>query len=345
MDVMYQVMDQMLKTADFAQTAPANRGADRKQSKDNGDFETMVRQKQQEFRGQRNARGATKSPEQTVDDTVSDEQYVLASAIMLPMQPVPDSIEPRLDLAVAPIDLLRPETILQPELQQTGELVLMDTEAQEMPVLPEQAQETAPVQEFAEIVVDRGASEGQNTESETADDLPMETPVFGYVDATPVKVSEAVSRPVELESENAAEELAVRIESLLTEENGTSRVEITLTPASLGKITVDITHTADGSLHIALSATTAKAMSLLERHSSGLQQLLGSDTRPSVHVEVRSSEEAQRQFLNPDDSNGQERQQQQQQQQHNRHQEEPRTYDFMQQLRLGLVDLAGVSVQ
>ena len=349
MDVMYQVMDQMMRTIDLAQSASANRSADQKQSKDSGDFETMIRQKQQETRGQSSAKDAKKAPMQTTDDTVSDEQYVLAAALMLPVQPVIDYIEPRMDLAAAPIDVLHPETILEMELPQTVDLMQIDnTAGQEIPILTEQAAGNAPVQEFAEVIINHStASEDLRPEIDMSDDLPVETPVFGYMDATPVKVSEVVSQPLELESEDAAEELAVRIESLLTDENGTSHVELTLSPASLGKITVDITHSADGALRIALSASTTKALSLLERHTGGLQQLLGSDTRPSVQIEVRSNEETQRQFLNPNDSNGQERQQQQQhqQQQQNQRQEEPRTFDFMQQLRLGLVDLAGVSAR
>ena len=88
------------------------------------------------------------------------------------------------------------------------------------------------------------------------------------------------------------------------------------------------------------AATTQRAASLLERGANGLQNLLASPNRPSVDVEVRTAQPStQQQFLNP---NGQEGQQQQRQQQGERREQRERRehpQDFIQRLRLGLVEL------
>lgn len=167
------------------------------------------------------------------------------------------------------------------------------------------------------------------------ENVPTETPVFGEVKATPVKVAEAPSEPVRLEAKDAPEQLSEKLVQPLLD--GSSRVELTLTPEHLGKITVEITRAQDGSLSVILSASTQKAASLLDQHGNQLQQLLAADTHADVKVQVQHAEQQnQQQFLNPNDSNGQQQQQRQQQQE----QKHPAAaQDFMQQLRLGLIDL------
>ena len=140
------------------------------------------------------------------------------------------------------------------------------------------------------------------------------------------------------------EQLSARIEEFVTDEAGTSRVEFTLVPASLGKVTVEITRTADGSLHIQLNATTLRASELLQRGSGTLQHLLGAGSRPEVRIEVRTDTDAQQMYLNPNANGEQQRQRQRQEQ---RRQEEQRrdrhqTADFLQQLRLGLVEVSAL---
>lgn len=170
----------------------------------------------------------------------------------------------------------------------------------------------------------------------------FEAPVFGYMEASPVRVAfpGAAERPVELEAADAAEELGARIESLLTDEAGGTKLELSLSPASLGKLTVEIARGADGSLHVQLFAATEKAAALLEKNAGGLQSLLAAKDRPQTTVEVRFEESAQQKFLDP---NGQRQNQngayQQQQQQRKPQREALRVEDFMSRLRLGLVEL------
>ena len=350
MDVMYQVMDQMVKTAELPQSAPAKRGADQKQGKDNGDFDKMVRQKRQDVRGQKPAQDARKAPAETADDSVPDEQYVIAAAMVMQMQPLIEYVQPEAEAVLMDTDLPQLEITVETGLpQMETDFVQTGNVVQELEAFAQTDAETevVPIRSFAEMADGSDAlAESRSEEEATPEELPIETPVFSSVDAMPVKVAEPLSEPLALEQEDAAEDLAVRIESLLTDEIGTSRVELSLTPEHLGKITVEITHSSNGALHIMLGASTEKAMSLLGRHAEGLQHLLGAQSRPSVEIEVRQSSETPRQFLNPDDGNGQQQQhRQQQQQQEHRQQDERQTFDFIQQLRLGLVDVAAMSVR
>ncbi|MBE6909700.1 MAG: flagellar hook-length control protein FliK [Ruminococcaceae bacterium] len=117
-----------------------------------------------------------------------------------------------------------------------------------------------------------------------------------------------------------------------------NRIEVTLTPEHLGKLTVEVTRGTDGTLSVVLHTTSERAANLLEKGVDGLRQALAPSNRGDVEVQVRPSEESQQQFLNPDGQNGQEQRQQQQQ---GRRREQQNAQDFLQQLRLGLVDVDG----
>jgi flagellar hook-length control protein FliK len=181
----------------------------------------------------------------------------------------------------------------------------------------------------------------ETEETVIVENVEVETPVFGYMEAEPVKVSATVETPVELEAPDGMEQLRGRIEQFLTDAEGNSYVELTLSPPELGKITVALTEMNDGTLHIQLSASTVRAAELLERNTSGLQQLLASTSRPEVKVEMRDTEPQPYIFINPNEDNGQEQRNRQQGNQKrdrdNRHGHEDR--DFIQQLRLGLVGI------
>ena len=164
-----------------------------------------------------------------------------------------------------------------------------------------------------------------------------ETPVFEQVEAPPVKVAE-VPRPIPLEAEDGVEQLGNEIGSIVVNSVDANRIEVTLTPGNLGRLTVEVTRSEDGTLNVVLHATTEKTANLLEKGADGLRQALAANAGREAQIEVRSSEGSQQQFLNPDGQNGQERQQQQQQQ--NRRQNDQRSaQEFLQQLRLGLVDV------
>lgn len=202
-----------------------------------------------------------------------------------------------------------------------------------------------PVREAAEPErAVRPAAHAQRADSEQPEDdanaddanAAQATPLFTRVDAPVVKVAEA-SKPIPLEAENGVEQLADELGDVLVTSADANRVEITLTPEHLGKLTVEISRGENGALSVVLHASSERAANLLERGSANLQSLLSSNVKNEVQVEVRPAEESQQQFLNPD---GQNRgQQQQQQQQNERRREQHSAQDFLQQLRLGLVDV------
>lgn len=172
-----------------------------------------------------------------------------------------------------------------------------------------------------------------------------EQPVFDSLEAVPVKVGEASlagkqTAPVlQLEQPGATEELAKQLAEAAV--SGTEKLEIKLSPEGLGEMTVEITRADDGSLGVVLKATTDKATGLLQQQSSALQSILAAGTQGVVKVEVQdaSRQQSMEQFLNPDDSSGREDAQSRQEQQQQKERQQ-QTQDFIQQLRLGLVDIS-----
>lgn len=159
--------------------------------------------------------------------------------------------------------------------------------------------------------------------------------VFEQVEAVPVKVGEAPV--VDTQSGDMEVQLAKQVDRLV--ETGGEKVELRLSPENLGTVTVQLTRSQDGSLHVVLQAADSRAAELLERHASGLENILAGGNRNTVEVEVQRQQESpqsQNQHLpfDKDGNSGQRQQRQQQQQQQQTHGQ-----DFMQQLRLGLFPL------
>ena len=220
-------------------------------------------------------------------------------------------LEPEAGQQAAPVEANlsqeQPELEVEPQRQEAprAERVIHREEA---PVQEEQPQE----------------AEAQGTEVQAR-------PMFQREDAVPVKVAEPYE-PVEPETVEAPQQLADRLTQML--EQGESRVEIALSPENLGRMTVEITRTGDGALHVVLGAASEKVTALLQQNSSNLHSLLAANNQGEVHIQVQQEQPAQEQpnpFMNPDEGRGQ-----QQQQQH-KPQQQP-SEDFVQQLRLGLVD-------
>ncbi len=162
------------------------------------------------------------------------------------------------------------------------------------------------------------------------------TPLFERVEATPVKVAQA-THPIPLEAEDGVEQLGREIGGVLINSADANRIAVTLTPENLGRITVEISRGENGVLSVVLHPSTERAANLLERHTGDLQNALMASTRSETQVQVRPAEESQQQYLDPNGQNEQQRQQQQQQRQ--QRQETQSAQDFLQQLRLGLVDV------
>ena len=283
---------------------------------------------------------------------------VLAAMAMLqnPVVPVGQETmapEVQAEAAADEVAILAAETLAAPETrsfapqpeQQTFETAVEDGESQtvdqalaeELPQTvqaPEAAQETEG--RTVEIKVERGESGSKDAEAAQADETAQPqggeagTPVFEEVKAVPVKVGEA---PKAAETEAPVEkQIAPKLKEAL--QNGETRVELQLTPENLGKVTVEMTWSKDGTLAVQMHAENRGTQDLLAKSTNELAQLLGREAQQEVRVEVPRQEESQRQDLYE-----QQQEQQRQRQQEQRRRRETGGEDFLQQLRLGRIGL------
>ena len=373
MNMLKQMTDQLvgpnvqLNAGRFS-SAPAKK-------EDGSDFGSMVRQKQQQVKQDQSKKADTGSAQAKSEksDTpeaqqqavnrpqqeVTDAQYSNAATMMVQFQPfpqeglmteTPEETEPmnklypmlnigkmkelsgaedqssgQKDLLLVPVPTNMPTEHVSTYQQQVSSLQNMNPE--------EMGKFLKKSTDLEEDIV--GAS------SRIVASSTQESPLFAELNGVPVKVSENFA-PIELENNNSMEQLGARLESFITEDNGNQIVELTLTPASLGKLRVAITHTPEGALHVQLNAASDRALNLLQKGAGNLQNLLVNSSRPNVAVEVRGSQQSEQQAFNPNQQNGQQQNQQsrQEHQQQSRRSKE-RSVEFIQQLRLGLVDNEG----
>ena len=179
--------------------------------------------------------------------------------------------------------------------------------------------------------------QAQQTDEEDMTDLtgeiPDAQPLFKDVKAAPVKVGENFQ--LDTQQADMDDQLAETIRSAA--QQGLKQVEIKLSPENLGSLTIKLTQSADGALQVVLHTSTTKAAALLTQHLDRLDMALQNYGQTQVHVEVQrneDSQQAQQQFQQADPDGHNRQQQQQQQRQENDH-----SGDFLQRLRLGLVDL------
>lgn len=165
--------------------------------------------------------------------------------------------------------------------------------------------------------------------------------LFHDVKAAPVKVGEVYDTE-QTEAPDVAQQIDTGLAQAL--DKGDSMVRIQLNPENLGSVTVEISRSAEGIIHVALNARSGETRGLLERHAGELQGMLASRTQQGVEVEVQRQQESQQgqnqqhQQQNYDGRNG--HAQDGQQRRHQRH-EQTSSQDFIQQLRLGLIPLDG----
>ncbi len=168
-----------------------------------------------------------------------------------------------------------------------------------------------------------------------------ERPLFRQLEHTPLKVGEAPTANVN--SPNFERALAKPIQQALGE--GAQTLEIKLTPAHLGTVTVSLTQNQDGTLHVLLQTMTDKATRLLSEHTGGLTHLLQTGRHPGVQIEVQQSEQGQQQGQEDRQGQGQRDPREQQERRQQQQQERQHTSDnFLQQLRLGLLPLTSEAV-
>lgn len=179
------------------------------------------------------------------------------------------------------------------------------------------------------------AEVSEESEMPTEVDANLETPVFHEVRDIPVKVGDVS----ETEKPYETVDIQTQIGEKLTEaiQNGDTKLSLQLEPETLGKVTIEMTWSKDGALHVAMHADNARTQDLLSRNTENLQSLLIRDTRQEVQVEVPRQEESQRQqFYDGRQGNGQQ-QESRQQGRHSSRENQNDNENFLHQLRLGLI--------
>lgn len=206
---------------------------------------------------------------------------------------------------------------------------------------PEQTVQTVEVKQEAPQAEVETQDAGQDRQQEELPDgsriqtTVIREPLFKAFEGTPVKVGESYTA-VDTQAPDMDAQLAQSIRQAAL--NGDQAMVIRLEPANLGNVTVQLTQSGDGTLQVVIHAANPKAASLLTQHLDNLHQALQNAGQSQVHVEVQRTENSQQaqqhafQHADPDGHN-------QQQQQQRRQEESKQGEDFLQQLRLGLVQL------
>lgn len=222
-----------------------------------------------------------------------------------------------------------PETVLEIETEQPQTEEVVDLE--EAPVdlveeTPEEVVDTSNEETVAKAVVTDG------DEQPVVENADAGTKVFDKMESVPVKVGEVVHS----EDPDMDQQIAKIIAS--ARENGDETVTIQLTPENLGTITIQLTQTADGILQVIMQAVDADAAKLLGSHAESIAQaLMTSGSTVTVEVSSLTAEQAEQ--------GGQEFDQQGEKQHQGEQEQEDEeqgivTDDFMQQLRLGLLQFS-----
>ena len=261
---------------------------------------------------------------ETVETVETQPVAVEAAAeLMVDAEALPEEpLSQVLPQEAAPEIAEAPAEIAAPAAAETAEAP--EAEAPDVEAPRAEAAETVEAPQRAPV--ERMEAPEQETETEFTVEEAVEAPqpLFRDTETIPVKVGEA--ELPQQEAEPVEHQLTKPI--LEAVQRGQSRVAVQLTPDNLGGVTVEITRSSDGTLHVSLSAERVETQGLLERHADQLQTMLAARNQDEVRVEVQRQEESGA-YQPYDGRNGHS-----QQQRHERHGQ-----DFLQQLRLGLIPL------
>lgn len=349
-----------------------NRPKDSADQGSGSDFQSMLEDKQSQLTGQQPDRNQPTQDEPGLAPEQTDVQaaQTLAAMLVLPLQQPVVTVEPQPiqeEGTVQGVLLTGIETAQQAPVQtaqttiqtaQTQQAVPTQAQTAQAPVQNTQPETQAPVQteqgqQVQQPVVqttqtddgqqaDARQSEGRSTAApvqkpqveaevtQTQTAPVAEQPLFREVETTPVKVGDAA--PLDTTAEDFDAQAAKTIAQAL--EKGAQKVELKLSPANLGNVTVELTRTAEGVIHVVLTAEREQAMKLLTDHAGQLGNLLQSNTAADVRVEVPQNQQG-RQAWQEGQNHHQQGQGQQQQQSRGQQEQE----DFLQQLRLGLIQM------
>ena len=196
------------------------------------------------------------------------------------------------DGVLMPEEMVQQETDVQP--QQNVERPLTEVSEQTEVETTEQLNEDTEMPEFK-------VQDKQTDGNEVAEEAAVsEKPLFHEVEAAPIKVAETPGEAQE--ASNINEQISQKLDTAL--KNGETKIEILLEPEALGKVSIEMTHRADGTLSVLLHAENSQTRGLLERNMGGLQEALGLRGQQSVEIEVSRGEETEQQNQQPDLKDG-----------------------------------------
>lgn len=255
-----------------------------------------------------------------------------------------EEVVPEIQMAVtqapeekAPVQELPQEAQAAPEEVPETEDVQPVVEAPKAEAVEAAPEKPQAVEEAKPEAVEVSGDTAGEAEKPREDAAQVNQPVFQKVDTAPMKVGESY-KTVDTEEPQMEEKLADTVREAV--QAGAERVEIQLSPANLGRITIEMTRSVEGMLEVVIHAATTKAAGLLNQHLDGLHAALQNYGQETVRVEVQRGQEAQEQHLfQHADPDGRGRQQGREEQRQQRQEEEHSSGDFLQKLRLGLVSL------
>ena len=221
--------------------------------------------------------------------------------------------------------------------QPAAEMPAEDGAVQALPTedaaVPRQTESGVSEEPSQDLTESQSGRSGTGTDTGSAAVEGMQTPLFREVENTPVRVGDA---GVDMTAPSS--EVENTLSSVLkgAAEQGEQYVEIRLSPADLGTVVAEFTKSPEGVLHVVLHAENEHTAKLLGDHASALSLLLQDSGRGEVRVEVAQPQNEQMNWKQPDQDGGQH---QQQQQQPRRDVPSQEAESFLQQLRLGLVEM------
>lgn len=203
----------------------------------------------------------------------------------------------------------------------------VEVQAEQQTVTVEQQAKPEHKTTFQQVAtVKQGQEDNTAVVTEASAAAQVERPLFEKVEATPIQVAQ---QPVRADQPEFPQHLAARIDSAAMQ--GQNTIEVQLEPYELGKITIRLTVTDEGT-HLSMQSANTKTLRLLADHAANIGAIIEHNQQGPVSVSV---EQEQSQYTQQEHhGNGQQQQQQQQ-----RHQDHPQNDDFIQQLRLGLAGL------
>lgn len=263
------------------------------------------------------------TPEEVVLTTETEEVFVLDEVEVVEEA----TVETEMSEEVVETETMDVEADVEIETETEAETVVEETVVQDAEDVPDEQNDGGRQESNSQ----QSTADGDEAQT-VAEPVEQETKVFGKMEAMPVKVGEVVN----MEEPDVDQQMSKIIAQ--ANENGEKVVTIQLTPENLGTVTIQLTQSADGVLQILMQAVDSDAAKLLGSHAESIAQALQTaGSTVTVEVSTITTENAE-QSMQDFDQEGQH--QEQEEQEHDEEEQLVVTDDFMQQLRLGLVQFS-----